>query len=65
MAEMPDIKVTVEAAIHGGFRKAIQEIADEYGVFIDEVRVTWIETSSAFEDKRTASIRSLTETSHS
>lgn len=63
MAEMPDIKVTVEAAIHGGFRKAIQEIADEYGVFIDEVRVQWVETST--HEKRSASIHSLTETSHS
>lgn len=51
MAQIPDIKVTIEQAIHKTVADLLQKIADEYGIRIEQISARWIDASTVGEDR--------------
>ena len=45
MATGLDLKVSVEKAIHGALRDAIQAISDQHGIQLTSVNVEWLDLS--------------------
>lgn len=62
MATNDDMAVTVsvEATIHNAIRKALQEIDEEYGILVREVRVEWGNDTMLADRKPHHFVRELT-----
>jgi hypothetical protein len=44
MAQLPEIKVTIEQSIHAALREVVQSIYDHHSIRVDSLRVEWIGT---------------------
>jgi|GEM_PF-1771935 len=50
-----DVKITVEQTVHGVIADALNYIAAEFGIRINEIRADWVDTSTMDEKKMSVS----------